>query len=111
LSLSLGVWLYLVVWPGCAAGEAGGDVEGDQAFAESRIANEDRDTSQRNAAGPKPFQAGFGNVGQEHSAIALDGFLGGAWLPGVVREAVAGRIFRLLGRIWVCVHVFSIPLG
>ena len=93
------------VGEGLAAGEAGGEVEGEEAFADAGVADEERDFADRDAAGPEPVDVARADVGEAEGAIAgacwqvVDGFLSGRaarffvrWIEGagVWREEVGG---------------------
>jgi hypothetical protein len=52
----------LLVGPGCAAGDTGGDVEREEAFSQAGITHQERDAAERDATGPEPTDAGRGDV-------------------------------------------------
>jgi hypothetical protein len=58
----------LLVWPGGAVGDAGGDVESEEALAEAGIADQQRDSAERNPPGPEPAGGDGLNVGQPDGA-------------------------------------------
>jgi len=51
-----------LIGPGCGAGEAGGDIDGEEAFAGAGIADEERDFAERNFFGPEPLDGLGGTV-------------------------------------------------
>jgi hypothetical protein len=65
-----------LIWPECAGGDAGGDVEREKAFAEAGVAREERDTAERNAAGPEPAYAGGSELVE---ALGAYHAFGAAW--------------------------------
>jgi hypothetical protein len=62
-----------IIRPLATAGDAGGDVEGDEAFAGAGVADEERDFADGDFFGPEPFD-----------------FLGGTVSGADEREAVVG---------------------
>ncbi len=94
------------LWEGSTAGEAGGEVEGDEAFSGAGIADEERDFAAGDATGPEPVDAAGADVGQAEGAEAgarrqigersfgaagmARFFAVGIERPGVRREEVGG---------------------
>ena len=70
LVYSRGYWTQFV-GPGRAAGDARGQVEGQEAFADAGVADQERDITQRNSAGPQPMLLAVFDVTYPHRVHRL----------------------------------------
>ena len=82
------------------AGEAGGEVEGEEAFADAGVADEEGDFADRDAAGPEPIDVAGADVGEAEGAEAgacwqvFDGFLRGRTARFFVRGIEGAGVWR-----------------
>jgi hypothetical protein len=53
-----------MVGPGSSGGDPGGDVEGEEAFSEAGVGDEQRDPTERDAVGPEPADVFRGKLGE-----------------------------------------------
>ncbi len=57
-----------MIWPRCTARDAGGDVEGEETFAEAGVRDEERDAAERDSIGPEPADFLRDEFGETHGA-------------------------------------------
>ena len=67
-SLLLAPRSLLFIRPRCAGGDSGGDVEGQEAFAEAGVGYEERDAAEGDSVGPEPADFLGGELGETHGA-------------------------------------------
>jgi hypothetical protein len=87
------------VWPCSAGGDAGGEVEGDEAFALAGVADEEGDFADGDAPVPEPLDALSLHLAGEEEIGFFDGAVGEGFVEGVGFGVVAEHGGTSLGLV------------
>ena len=89
----VGVFGAWVIWPGVGRGESGGEVDGEEGFADGGVADEEREGAEWESLGPEPVEACGRSVVEE--AVSGLGRAGAVVVGAVVHViAIIGMLVR-----------------